>query len=106
MSTEHQQYSIANQTAAIQEYADAHSIEIVRSYVDSGRSGLALEGRPGLQNLISTVASGAADFTLLLVYDVSRWGRFQDVDESAYQVAKLLPKTEMTSGEFLLPSSL
>jgi DNA invertase Pin-like site-specific DNA recombinase len=24
------------------------------------------------------------DFTSLLVYDVSRWGRFQDVDESAY----------------------
>ena len=24
------------------------------------------------------------DFTALLVYDVSRWGRFQDVDESAY----------------------
>jgi DNA invertase Pin-like site-specific DNA recombinase len=24
------------------------------------------------------------DFSALLVYDVSRWGRFQDVDESAY----------------------
>jgi DNA invertase Pin-like site-specific DNA recombinase len=24
------------------------------------------------------------NFTSLLVYDVSRWGRFQDVDESAY----------------------
>jgi DNA invertase Pin-like site-specific DNA recombinase len=28
--------------------------------------------------------SGAADFTMVLVYDVSRWGRFQDADESAY----------------------
>ena len=25
-----------------------------------------------------------ADFTAILVYDVSRWGRFQDADESAY----------------------
>ena len=26
----------------------------------------------------------SADFSAVLVYDVSRWGRFQDVDESAY----------------------
>jgi DNA invertase Pin-like site-specific DNA recombinase len=84
MSTEHQQYSIANQSAAIQEYANKNSIEIVRTYVDRGKSGLALAGRPELQSLLSTVTSGAADFTLLLVYDVSRWGRFQDVDEGAY----------------------
>ena len=38
----------------------------------------------GLQQLIRDVESGAADFTLVLVYDVSRWGRFQDADESAY----------------------
>ena len=30
------------------------------------------------------VRGGAADFTAILVYDVSRWGRFQDADESAY----------------------
>ena len=30
------------------------------------------------------VQSGRADFDHILVYDVSRWGRFQDVDESAY----------------------
>ena len=28
--------------------------------------------------------SGNADFDAILVYDVSRWGRFQDADESAY----------------------
>ena len=84
MSTEHQQYSIANQSAAIREYANAHSIEIVRTYVDSGKSGLALDGRKDLQTLLRTVISGNADFEVLIVYDVSRWGRFQDVDESAY----------------------
>jgi hypothetical protein len=30
------------------------------------------------------VESGAASFDVILVYDVSRWGRFQDADESAY----------------------
>lgn len=84
MSTDHQQYSIANQSAAIQEYANTHSIEIVRTYVDRGKSGLALDGRTGLQDLLRVGTSGTADFTLVLVYDVSRWGRFQDVDESAH----------------------
>ena len=28
--------------------------------------------------------SGNADFEVILVYDVSRWGRFQDTDESGY----------------------
>jgi DNA invertase Pin-like site-specific DNA recombinase len=30
------------------------------------------------------VEAGQADFGAILVYDVSRWGRFQDADESAY----------------------
>lgn len=89
MSTEHQQYSIANQSAVIQEYANAHSIEIVRTYVDRGKSGLKLAGRHGLNDLLQAVASRTADFTVLLVYDVSRWGRFQDVDESAYHEYQL-----------------
>jgi DNA invertase Pin-like site-specific DNA recombinase len=84
MSTDHQQYSVANQSAVIQEYANAHGIEIVRTYVDRGKSGLGLGGRRALMDLLKTVESKQADFSLLLVYDVSRWGRFQDVDESAY----------------------
>ena len=34
--------------------------------------------------MIADVRSGVADFDAVLVYDVSRWGRFQDADESAY----------------------
>jgi DNA invertase Pin-like site-specific DNA recombinase len=30
------------------------------------------------------VESGRADFDCVLVYDVTRWGRFQNLDESAY----------------------
>ena len=84
MSTEHQQYSTNNQADKILEYAQHRNIEIVRTYADEGKSGLSIGGRASLQKLIADVESGAADFQLILVYDVSRWGRFQDADESAY----------------------
>jgi DNA invertase Pin-like site-specific DNA recombinase len=84
MSTEHQQYSTENQADKLREYATRNNIDIVRTYADSGKSGLRIDGRTGLQQLIKDVEGGACDFRIILVYDVSRWGRFQDADESAY----------------------
>jgi len=84
MSTEHQQYSTGNQQAKIRDYAVRRGFEIVRTYADEGKSGLRIDGRQALQQLITDVESGRADFQVILVYDVSRWGRFQDADESAY----------------------
>jgi DNA invertase Pin-like site-specific DNA recombinase len=84
MSTEHQKYSTENQSEAIQQYAVRRRIEIVRTYADEGKSGLRLEGRAALKQLIEDVQTKRADFTIILVYDISRWGRFQDADESAY----------------------
>lgn len=84
MSTEHQQYSTQNQVARIREYAKHRGIEVVRTYADEGKSGLRITGRLALQKLINDVESRATDFSMVLVYDVSRWGRFQDADESAY----------------------
>jgi DNA invertase Pin-like site-specific DNA recombinase len=84
MSTEHQQYSTENQGDAIGRYADTRKMQIVRTYSDEARSGLNIEGRSGLRDLILDVQEGRADYTDVLVYDISRWGRFQDVDESAY----------------------
>lgn len=83
MSTDRQEYSTRNQLDRIKEYAAAHDIAIVRVYEDAGRSGLTIEGRPALTQLMADV-QGEHDFRILLVYDVSRWGRFQDIDESAY----------------------
>ena len=57
---------------------------IVRTYADAGKSGLRIEGRDALKELIHDVENKRADFDVILVYDVSRWGRFQDADESAY----------------------
>jgi DNA invertase Pin-like site-specific DNA recombinase len=84
MSREHQRYSIANQSDAIEKYAVEHNFTIVKRFVDPGKSGLTLSGRMGLRNLLLEVLSGEAEFAHVLVYDVSRWGRFQDADESAY----------------------
>jgi DNA invertase Pin-like site-specific DNA recombinase len=83
MSTEHQQYLPENQLEVIRQYATSHTMEIVREYSDHGRSGLNIAGREGLNKLMSDVESKRTDFSALLIYDVSRWGRFQDVDESA-----------------------
>ncbi|QQO12612.1 recombinase family protein [Bradyrhizobium diazoefficiens] len=84
MSTERQQYSIQNQAAVIAAYAHAHNLTLVRTYRDEGESGLLIKNRAGLIQLLEDVQAGEADFAHVLVYDVSRWGRFQDVDESAH----------------------
>ncbi len=84
MSTDHQKYSIPSQVDAIAEYAAQRGYVIVRTYQDEGRSGLHFNNRSGLKELIADVRGQRADYRAILVYDVSRWGRFQDVDESAY----------------------
>ncbi|MFM0732862.1 recombinase family protein [Paraburkholderia sediminicola] len=84
MSTDHQQCSPIFQRQAIAEYAAAHNIRIVRDYEDAGISGLTLRERPALTQLLVDVENPARKFTIILVYDVSRWGRFQDVDEAAF----------------------
>lgn len=84
MSTDHQRYSTENQADAIAAYAARRDFEIVRTYADEGRSGLSIAHRDSLRALIDDVQSGSADYEAVLVYDISRWGRFQDADESAY----------------------
>jgi DNA invertase Pin-like site-specific DNA recombinase len=78
MSTEHQQYSPENQLEVILQYSAAHGLEIVQAYSDHGRSDLNIAGREGLNRLTSDAESKQANFSALLVYDVSRWGRFPD----------------------------
>jgi DNA invertase Pin-like site-specific DNA recombinase len=84
MSTDYQRYSIENQAAVIAAYAQLHKLSIVHTYRGEGESGLKIKNRRGLTELIEDVRSDRADFRHVLVFDVSRWGRFQDVDESAH----------------------
>lgn len=84
MSSDQQVYSLENQKAAIASYAAERGLEIVRTYRDAGVSGLSIKGRAGLRQLLADVAQGGPGFETILVYDISRWGRFQDPDESAH----------------------
>ncbi|WP_109483447.1 recombinase family protein [Paraburkholderia sp. C35] len=84
MSTDHQQYSPEHQKPALADYARVHDIDIVETYEDDGRSGVTLRHRPALLKLLKDVLDPGRAFETVLVYDVSRWGRFQDVDESAH----------------------
>jgi Resolvase, N terminal domain len=83
MSTEHQKYSPENQLEAIAAYASLFSMDVVQTYSDLGKSGLKLANRPGLKSLLDDVETRRTGFRVVLVFDVSRWGRFQDADESA-----------------------
>ncbi len=84
MSTERQEYSIDNQAAVIHRYAEAHGWVIAKTYEDAGKSGLTIGHRNGLKALLSDILRGKATYHAVLVYDVSRWGRFQDADEAAH----------------------
>jgi len=84
MSTEDQKYSIPSQQAAIRQYALEHGFFISKTYADPGKSGVLIRYRPGLNQLLQDVLSGRTDYKAILVYDVSRWGRFQNPDESAH----------------------
>ena len=51
MSTDHQKYSTENQADAIEDYAQRHHLQIVKTYTDAGKSGLRLDGRDALKKL-------------------------------------------------------
>lgn len=84
MSTDRQKYSIENQACMLYAYAVEHELEVVKQFCDEAKSGLTFEGRPAMRQLIEEVKTGSCGFNFILTYDVSRWGRFQDADESAY----------------------
>ncbi|MEO5368010.1 MAG: recombinase family protein, partial [Magnetococcus sp. WYHC-3] len=84
------------QEKIIRAYAEKNDIEIVCTYADEGKSGMVATGRHSFQKLIADVENKEADlnFFLLLVYDVSRWGRYQRTDESAhYEHMRLRPRS-------------
>ena len=68
----------------IREYAKRRGMQIAKEYSDAGKSGLNIQGRESLAQMIQDVQNGQINFSCILVYDISRWGRFQDADESAY----------------------
>lgn len=92
MSTEHQEYSIDNQREYIRKYADDHDIDIQYTYEDAGKSGLTIADRPGLCSLLNDIYNGKITVSVIMVYDVSRFGRCQDIEEPAYHSYMLRQK--------------
>jgi DNA invertase Pin-like site-specific DNA recombinase len=77
-------YPLELQQTAIAKYAEQHNLAIISTYSDVGKSGLTMKERSGFRRLIQDVITGRAAYRAVLVYDISRWGRFQDTDEAAH----------------------
>lgn len=78
-----QENSVEIQQDNVRTFAEKHNLEIVEEFADRGKSGLNAEGRPAFTEMMHWVRS-RHDFAMVLVLDVSRWGRFQDTDLSAH----------------------
>ena len=80
-----QENSVEIQQDQVRKFANENSIQIIREFADKGKSGLSVEGRHEFNEMIHAyVEGGKEDFQYVLVLDVSRWGRFQETDLSAY----------------------
>lgn len=75
--------SIPIQRDQVREWADKNGVEIIHEFSDAGKSGLNAEGRPAFTELMDQWVKQRRDFSYILCLDVSRWGRFQDIDLSA-----------------------
>lgn len=83
-----QENSISIQQDQVRPWAEANGVEIIHEFTDPGRSGLTAEGRPGFQDMMENWVRQRSDFQYILCLDVSRWGRFQDIDLSAQYSAE------------------
>jgi len=80
-----QENSVEIQQDQVRAFARDHDIEIIREFADRGKSGLSTEDRHEFNEMIRDyIEGGTAGIDYVLVLDVSRWGRFQDTDLSAY----------------------
>ncbi len=82
-STDRQEQSIPDQQRAVERYCAEHGMRLLRCYVDDAISGTSTVGRLGFQSLIADAQSPRRDFTLIVCYDVKRFGRV-DNDEAGY----------------------
>jgi DNA invertase Pin-like site-specific DNA recombinase len=80
-----QENSVAIQRRHAEQFAHENNIKIIHEEADEGISGL-LANRPAFERLFKDWIENpnAPTFDYILVYDVSRWGRFQDQDQAAY----------------------
>lgn len=85
-STDRQEQSIPDQRRAIERYAAEHGIRVLRWYTDDAVSGTSTVGRRAFQALMADAQRASVDaprFSIVVVYDVKRFGRV-DNDEAGH----------------------
>jgi len=78
-----QENSVAIQQEQVRQWARENGVEIIQEFADRGKSGLTAEGRDAFNDMMDNWVKLRDDFDFVLCLDVSRWGRFQDIDLSA-----------------------
>ena len=78
-----QENSVAIQQDLVQKWAKENGVDIIFEFADRGKSGLTAEGRDEFNEMMENWVKKRDDFEFVLCLDVSRWGRFQDIDLSA-----------------------
>jgi DNA invertase Pin-like site-specific DNA recombinase len=78
-----QENSVAIQQELVQKWAKDNGVDIIHEFSDRGKSGLTAEGRDAFNDMMENWVKKRNDFDFVLCLDVSRWGRFQDIDLSA-----------------------
>lgn len=78
-----QENSVAIQQEQVRKWAHENGVEIIHEFADRGKSGLTAAGRDGFNDMMENWIKQRGDFEFVLCLDVSRWGRFQDIDLSA-----------------------
>jgi len=74
--------SLKVQEEILRAYARDHAMEVVETFTDSA-SGTSTKHRAAFLQMVERITHGAS-FSAVLVRDVSRFGRFFDVDEGAF----------------------
>ncbi|GHU96030.1 hypothetical protein FACS1894156_6540 [Bacteroidia bacterium] len=80
-----QENSVAIQREHTEKFAREYNIEIIHEEADEGETGL-LDTRPAFKRLFVDWIENkeAPHFDYVFIFDVSRWGRFQDQNQGAY----------------------
>ena len=76
VSTEEQAtegYSINAQKELLYEYANKNNIEIIEEYIDEGKSGKSIEGRPEMKRLLRDAKD--ENFNAVIIYKLDRLSR-------------------------------
>ncbi|MFM9994825.1 MAG: recombinase family protein [Phycisphaerales bacterium] len=85
-STDRQEQSIPDQQRALETHCREHGLTLLRCYTDDAISGTSTVGRHAFQQMMADAqrpGPGGADFGVIVVYDVKRFGRV-DNDEAGY----------------------